>query len=950
MQDFDVEGIPEVTSGEIDMMEKIAAEIENMPTAPGVVPTLRHHVSNDAPVAPMIPVTSPLPPPLPPQSPPPELSSEYGLFVRSIATPANAVERRHVVFTMDHVYRSFRAGRPLEMCEMLYRDAIPSRFIDFGGRPSVVKPFFDFDHTVDVTTLQNDSGFIQDSVIASFVIDWRSEVHSMIQAVLPTITLDQVKVSHRHRVTDPNSGTYKISGRFFVKGVRTTLSDLSNLAKIHMASHPTSRMDTSVYSASRKMSMVFCVKNSSSAADNVALLPGVNRRDAENIMKCTSGFFDIKDYCIQYTSPDDVVLKVAPPPLPNRRAPMVRAPLRELHPATLEPLHCDEHLPPEEATSTKFMACVPLLEMMGFTNPRQDGHVPPSNGNTVVINFRADNVADCPVCGGEHTSNRWFVVLGDHFMVSNHSQNCRPIACDHDITTLRPMPGLMRSLITFGPVRHWDYASAFADYVDDVLSYDADEETFYIFSQCIKWKPVADIHIQKDMQKYLSSVVQQETIAIKAMRDMLAGLKCEKSVQNMDKQLGLLASANTSIGKNDFQRSCLAQLKMIVSQPESLPFDSHQELIHFDDGVLNLDTGEFRPTKASDYNKFTTGYKWEQSEWSEALPNVTKVMETILPYPEIRRLFHMFAGLCMSGRTDCKKIFALCDMLHGHNGKSFVMQLLSKMLGDYSAKPPRNAITLSRANNAESASPFLMSLKGKRFFLVEELGDRPLDTSLLKEFTTGLNGTRIAGRQLYGKPTSFAIMFKIAMTANKGRLNFSTTDEAFKKRLVTIPFQVTFVSNPNLVKPPEYMLEDSAGCEKMLCDPATHCAFARWAYEGYKDWVAHREMLDDENFPRAVQGFKNQIVLYNDPAMELIHDTIVFTDNPNDYVVADEVWRTCRQNPRLTRHTKEKDFMATLKMFVQSVHPDSWSERVSRATGDASVTIKKYKYRYVSAV
>ena len=71
-------------------------------------------------------------------------------------------------------------------------------------------------------------------------------------------------------------------------------------------------------------------------------------------------------------------------------------------------------------------------------------------------------------------------------------------------------------------------------------------------------------------------------------------------------------------------------------------------------------------------------------------------------------------------------------------------------------------------------------------------------------------------------------MAKIILTANKGRLMFDTSDSAFIKRLLPIPFEVTFTTNPALVSPPYVMLEDSMGCDRLLSSVAAKAAMLRW--------------------------------------------------------------------------------------------------------------------------
>lgn len=863
-------------------------------------------------------------------APPPADSAVMGFFAFNLKASGMGTFKKGCSYIANQIFSGLQAGRPFEMCEWLNRTACAKATSEFKQKASVVKPYFDFDQTLEQSTRPIDE------MIMATVTAWEQEVVDIMQRYLPDLQPGQVRVATRHR---PVSGGFKLSARFFVVGVKTTLEDMDAVCKAHKAAHPKSALDVSVYSANRKMSMVFCVKSTCKAEDNVTLLPGYTGKDAMPIMM-HPGFCPL-DYVIQYVTPTYSTLSHQPT-IPSVMASHNKR--RAVDPAGAESSN-------KRHSDMMFELSRPILVELGFANPKKTGSTADTKYGK-AFDFDADNRQDCPMCHKEHDNNMWFCSIGGEFVVSNHSATCRPEGVRHDISYIRPMSSLMRALIALGPNRHADYAIAYHAHIGDSVRYDQEQGEFLTYSDQGKWEVINDAKVQSSIMEHITALLQEEVAKGEGLVRLVKRIgTCNTSVAKLEDQIKQAKLGTINIGKNDFQRSVLAQLKVCLSQDEMISYDNNPDVVHFTDGVLHLDTGVFRPSNPGDYNKFTTGYRYAENATSplgvntiskdEADADIMRCISTILPFEEKREVFQAFLGAILSGRTDAKKVFAMCDMKDGHNGKSFLMQLATKMMGDYALKAPRNAINMNKMASAENASPFLMSLKGKRMLFSEELGDRPLDTAFLKELTSGYTGIKMTGRQLYGKVTSFVLQAKVVMTANRGKLMFDTGDEAFKKRLLCVPFEVTFVSDPAMVRAPYYMPEDADACDRMLISPAHHAALFRWAYEGYRTFIANKNVFDDEHIPEDMLSFKREVVQYNDPSMTVLHDIIFFTDVATDFLDPQDIYRSYRQNRAAKSNIKEKEFMKSLKLFVCSSKPDAWVVH-----GNGRCSIKYHKFRF----
>lgn len=903
-----------------DKMEELEKAV-----IPSPKPTTKSTVDSITPPPPMIPSLRPLRIPTSRPLAAVQNSGPRGFFTCGVKSNMNAIQHRVITpFVHGLVVRAYLDGSPRQDCEILNKvvdigvAAAPGVLTDFKSQVSQVKPFFDFD-----CTMPNQP---EDDHVLDMVHSWQLQVYDIIKPHVPALELEWILPAVRHRSLANTS--YKISARFFVKGVRTTVKHLEDVIRAAMEDGTVYSMDMSVYSSVRKMSMVFCVKDKAKADDAHVLVPGWLTREVKTIMEDPD--FDPLDYVIQYVKDTDFLLVAPASSAVNKR---------DLPPAVL-PVAKKGRMTSETTESTTFAQIAAVLSVVGFTNIRQDGE-PVKNDSTTVFNFRCDNQDNCPLCNGQHSSNRWYVVLGKYFIVANHSDNCLPPDANADISVIRPCSPLMKVLAKVGPSRHHDYAFHFKEECKGRVMYDELDKSFYIFDG-VQWKSISEQQVHMQLFNYLEQLMNEEVAHLQILSDLLKCVGVPESQAKIGEQLRTAKTSYCNIGKTDFQRSVLAQVKMLMCIPETIQWDGKPNLVHFADGCLDLHTGEFRATQLDDYNRNTVGFEYNMEGWQEARPLWEDCVKTILPKEDIRRLFRMFVGLCLSGYTNIKKIFCLCDMKEGHNGKSFIMKLVSLMLGDYSWTPNRNMIARSRGSNAEAPANFLMALRGKRLFVNEEMGEAQLDTALLKEWTSGVNDLRITARKNFGDPVTWVAFFKIALTANRGKLNFDTTDPAFRKRLLTIPFEVTFVSGPSSVKPPYYVAENKSHADFLMKHMPLRPAMVRWAIDGFKDMLEHSYLWDDEHLPRDMLKFKNEVVLYNDPAMNLIHDIIMFTDDENDQIMPIEVWRQYRQTNKCPRNAKEKDFYASLKLFVQQNRSDAWFVHSGVAL------VKYHKYRYSS--
>jgi P4 family phage/plasmid primase-like protien len=232
--------------------------------------------------------------------------------------------------------------------------------------------------------------------------------------------------------------------------------------------------------------------------------------------------------------------------------------------------------------------------------------------------------------------------------------------------------------------------------------------------------------------------------------------------------------------------------------------DANKELIAFNNGVIDLQTMEFRDGKPDDYISFSTGIDYDQdnpyytyAEW----PKVDKFLSQVLPDPEVHEYFMKHLATNLIGGNPAQKFHIMTGS--GSNGKSMIMNLMTKALGDYACTVPISLLTQKRKGSG-NAAPEVARLKGRRFVTMQEPDEAiTFNTGLMKELTSG---EKMYARDLFKSGSEFEIQAKFHLACNdKPKIN--TTDGGTWRRLAVINFVSKFVQIPK--ESNEFPLDES---------------------------------------------------------------------------------------------------------------------------------------------
>lgn len=216
--------------------------------------------------------------------------------------------------------------------------------------------------------------------------------------------------------------------------------------------------------------------------------------------------------------------------------------------------------------------------------------------------------------------------------------------------------------------------------------------------------------------------------------------------------------------------------------------DSNTNLLGFENGVYDCRTMEFRPGQPQDYISMSTGYNYDSSAQNKELVTFLK---SVMPIKEDRDYLLKLLSLTLFG-YNFEQIFPLLSGV-GSNGKSSLLDLLRRVLGDYFAVLPVSALTGKRADS-NACTPELANLKGKRCAVMNE-PQKGLSMNLgkMKEWT---GRDYIQARALYSDPVEFMMTCIFFLVCND-LPEIDAMDGGTWRRLRNIHFPSRFVEEPN---------------------------------------------------------------------------------------------------------------------------------------------------------
>jgi len=363
--------------------------------------------------------------------------------------------------------------------------------------------------------------------------------------------------------------------------------------------------------------------------------------------------------------------------------------------------------------------------------------------------------------------------------------------------------------------------------------------------------------------------------------------------------------------------------------------DTQLDLVHFTNGVYDLENGDFRDGRPSDNISLSSNLEYvEYSFDSPEIIELQHILSQILPIAPVREYFLHILSSCLSGKVWFEKFFVLTGS--GSNGKSKLIDLIQNTLGDYYHQMNVAALC-SKRGSSTSADPELAMLRGRRFVAFQEPSkDEPINVGKLKEWT---GGDTIQTRELYKGPIKFKSQAKMFLICNDIP-DIPSDDDGTWRRLTVINFPSKFIPRSEMTGR-NYEYERINNMNEKLEDLKEPFAWLLIQY--YKKFQTLIKSGGLTEPPEIIESTNNERKK-NNPIKQFIDDRIVFSPNKSDKFNISEIYNVFRNymtdsghNPKLLPKRPE---------FQQKFNIDYVN--IIKKNMNKTIEIKKYKNEWTN--
>jgi putative DNA primase/helicase len=276
-----------------------------------------------------------------------------------------------------------------------------------------------------------------------------------------------------------------------------------------------------------------------------------------------------------------------------------------------------------------------------------------------------------------------------------------------------------------------------------------------------------------------------------------------------------------------------ARVMDVLTMARTLPgmgaaggWDAEHLLLTCSNGVIELETGIFRPGRPADKSLTHTKAKW--AGINSSCPTFERFMYEIMDGDtEKVNFLQRCLGYSISG-LNIERFLLIFYGQNGQNGKGTLLETLFEIMGDFFAEIPAETLLQNGKDvSGATARPDIMMLRGKRLVWASETNkNRVIDGAMMKRLS---GGDQVVGRPLYGPIQSFPQTAKLVLMTN-AKPKVDGNDPAIWHRLLLVPFELSFIENPEL---PHERKRDKHLQKKLLGESSGILA---WLYRGFKDW------------------------------------------------------------------------------------------------------------------
>jgi len=255
---------------------------------------------------------------------------------------------------------------------------------------------------------------------------------------------------------------------------------------------------------------------------------------------------------------------------------------------------------------------------------------------------------------------------------------------------------------------------------------------------------------------------------------------------------------NTSY-KESIMKECKC---LFVDEKFEELLDSKPHLLGFENGVYDLKLHLFREGMPEDFISFGTGkYYMPYDDTSEEIRDIKDFFAKLFINEAVRNYVLDILACAIDGSIIQERFYIFIG--EGSNGKSRLLDLIQKSVGDYYSTLPIALLTQKRASS-NAAQGELERTKGRRYAVLSEPSeDDKLNIGLMKELS---GNDRILVRGLYKEPFEFRPQFKMILACNH-LPEITAQDGGCWRRIRVVDFKSKFCENPHPDRKNEFPMD-----------------------------------------------------------------------------------------------------------------------------------------------
>jgi len=272
----------------------------------------------------------------------------------------------------------------------------------------------------------------------------------------------------------------------------------------------------------------------------------------------------------------------------------------------------------------------------------------------------------------------------------------------------------------------------------------------------------------------------------------------EDSYDSLKKISNKLSDICILLKKTNWKNNIMREAKELFYDKDFMnKLDNNPYLLCFNNYVVDFKNKTHRAGRPDDYISKCTNVDYmpfinikDKPDYKKIIQEINEFVEQLFPNEELRKYMWEHLASTLIGNNDNQTFNIYTGS--GRNGKSKLVDLMSKVLGDYKATIPITLVTQKR-NNIGSTSSEIVQLMGVRYAVMQEpsKGEK-INEGIMKEIT---GGDPIQGRALFKEAVTFIPQFKLVVCTNT-LFDIKSNDDGTWRRIRVCDFVSKFLDNP----------------------------------------------------------------------------------------------------------------------------------------------------------